>query len=422
MLTTHRNQENLVYGHQGTVKQLPKTPGARFPKTPGQNDENATTLFAGKTGLKDGKIARQALVTPSGTQARAPLGNKTTNAKARTNQILGVKDTIKQFEKSQGKPTTTQRPKQKQTTSLSTKLSIKSDENQQSEEEPEYAPANPKPLPYESDVLPKGGLTVHGLKKENLLRGYYQHFHNPVDENGVSRKDKQFAEEMKRVIEEADKRNQQELDALDWGVTDEHNTATAATKKAVPAQAPKAMPATKSSQRNPPTIVSRRAASALSMASDRERGPVVRIPSTTVPARKPLSSLIRGVGAKNQTARVKPSSTTSAAGNAASRTTLGYNRGRAASSMVHSLTTKEPVKPARAPRPVSAADDWAELTITPARVRQSTPSQPKTHEERPIPSFVSMFEDDDDEDLPAIKIPPELLDGDNEEEEEFEFK
>lgn len=86
MLTTHRNQENLVPTHQGNAKQQPKTPGARFPKTPskfGHNDENATTIFPGKSVLKDVKTTRQVLVTPSGTLANVQVQTLTT-----TNKLL----------------------------------------------------------------------------------------------------------------------------------------------------------------------------------------------------------------------------------------------------------------------------------------------------------------------------------------------
>lgn len=76
MLAPHRDPENLVYSHH------PKTPGARYPKTPlrhGRNDENAPNAFAGKNtigaasrlGGNDKTMAksngtRQALVTPMG--------------------------------------------------------------------------------------------------------------------------------------------------------------------------------------------------------------------------------------------------------------------------------------------------------------------------------------------------------------------
>jgi hypothetical protein len=82
MLAAHRDQENLVQHHHAPTKQNPKTPGGRYPKTPGnmgRNDENAPTAFGRKTvlgGVKMGandKIMagkatgqRQAMVTPIG--------------------------------------------------------------------------------------------------------------------------------------------------------------------------------------------------------------------------------------------------------------------------------------------------------------------------------------------------------------------
>ena len=56
-----RNQENLVLGHQngGSKRQLhPKTPGARYPKTPLKvplNDENAAHVVGGAKGNLTGR-------------------------------------------------------------------------------------------------------------------------------------------------------------------------------------------------------------------------------------------------------------------------------------------------------------------------------------------------------------------------------
>ena len=81
MLAARRDQENLVHSHPVPSKQLPKTPGTRFPKTPLalRNDENAPTAFAGKTGMGDlatrpggndkltvKKSQQQAIMTPMG--------------------------------------------------------------------------------------------------------------------------------------------------------------------------------------------------------------------------------------------------------------------------------------------------------------------------------------------------------------------
>ena len=123
-----RDQENLVRGNQttaaakpqnhGTRQLQPKTPGQKAPKTPFKiplNDENA--LHGAKTGLNTGAKmgenfltakkgtlqAKNAFVTPmgmtlflptgssqqltqmliAGPKTRAPLGQKTTNAKAK---------------------------------------------------------------------------------------------------------------------------------------------------------------------------------------------------------------------------------------------------------------------------------------------------------------------------------------------------
>ncbi len=105
-----RDQENLVHAHQaaGAAKPLnqglrpatPKTPGNKIPKTPFKlplNDENANGGIAPlKGGLKTGKVNenaatgkkgvlgnQNAFVTPLAQKNRAPLGMKTTNAKAK---------------------------------------------------------------------------------------------------------------------------------------------------------------------------------------------------------------------------------------------------------------------------------------------------------------------------------------------------
>lgn len=92
MLAAHRDQENLVQSHQVPSKQQPKTPGARYPKTPlrFRNDENAPTAFSGKTGGGGGAIKpggndkftvkgtgqRQAMVTPMGMSLLRALVSK----------------------------------------------------------------------------------------------------------------------------------------------------------------------------------------------------------------------------------------------------------------------------------------------------------------------------------------------------------
>lgn len=83
---SRRDQENLIHAHQtaAAAKPLNQSVRALAPRTPGnhavrrrQNDENATV------GQTKGDKAKSAAITPAPTTARAPLGQKTTNAKAR---------------------------------------------------------------------------------------------------------------------------------------------------------------------------------------------------------------------------------------------------------------------------------------------------------------------------------------------------
>ncbi|GAB7337633.1 hypothetical protein MBLNU457_g2929t1 [Dothideomycetes sp. NU457] len=92
MFSTRLGQENLTYNHQQTAAAKPlnqgikglesKTPGPKAPKTPFRRQDENTIQF-NKSGLKTGSKAKQdAFVTPAGPRTRAPLGMKTTNVKA----------------------------------------------------------------------------------------------------------------------------------------------------------------------------------------------------------------------------------------------------------------------------------------------------------------------------------------------------
>jgi hypothetical protein len=123
---------------------------------------------------------------------RAPLGIKTTNAKARpTSGAGGVKHIVQQLEKTTVKtaikPTTTTRPRQAAPRVETSKLEVQTGRNPLDEEEDvEYAPPRVKDTPYESDLIPDGALTFEGLKPENLFKGYHDFYFNPIDDNGTS--------------------------------------------------------------------------------------------------------------------------------------------------------------------------------------------------------------------------------------------
>ncbi|PHH91031.1 hypothetical protein CDD83_1870 [Cordyceps sp. RAO-2017] len=210
------------------------------------------------------------------TRTRAPLGNKTTNAKARADRSAGVKDLVKEIEKTQLKQATIQKPKHKSLEPASAKLAIHTDNDGALSEvdEPEYAPLQPAPLPYQSDVLPQRGLTFEGLKKDNFLKGFYENFHNPLDDDGVSREEKRFGEEMEAVLKIAEEHNQRETAGLDWNIEDVVATVPSSHRRhglhveSVPSQGKLVKKATK---KHPATLTSRRAASALAISSDSQK-------------------------------------------------------------------------------------------------------------------------------------------------------
>ncbi|KAF4120161.1 Conserved hypothetical, protein [Geosmithia morbida] len=454
MLAAHRDQENLVHSHQAGPgkQQMPKTPGARYPKTPlrpGHNDENAPTAFAGKTGLGGTKAGNtmtkgngnQGLSTPMGKRAllpdgegfhcsnlshhigqrsRAPLGAKTTNAKARAAPDTGVKGIVKEIEKTALKQPTAQKPKPK--SALQIEVKNDPEPTPQDGEEPEYAPPRPAELPYESDLLPKGGLSMEGLKRENLFLGYYEHFINPIDENGVSRRDRQLKDEMRSVMDRAVRKNQKDLDEVDWNTSDSTQSTTRMIKQkpdapeVAEAKMARKVRVNPVDKQQPSTIRARKAASTLAVHTDGPRKTAPRkTPTPTVaPARRPLSSLMTGrKPAKSNLQEMKTRDSNNTAAEAASRTTLGYNKGKSASGMVHPRapsqassvsgrsTTKTPVR----------RDDESDLTITPARIRPAEQHRPR---------FTSIFEpESDDEDLAPLAGPAMLGDDDD---EEFELK
>lgn len=458
MLAAHRDQENLVHSQQVPTKQQHKAPGARYPKTPSRfahHDENAPTAFTGKTGLGGAKTflgndktltkglgAQQAMVTPmgmgifpkktktnwlientsTGTRSRAPLGNKTTNAKAKNGQAGGVKGLVKEIEKTQLKPTA-QKPKLRPVDLAPLEIRVKEEQRaiEQEEEEPEYAPPKPKDLPYESDVFPKDLLTLEGLKKENLLKGYYQHFYNPVDDQGVSRQDRELEVALKKVATKAEERNKQEIDALTWNIDDlsdtEDHAKLAVTKKAAVGVSGQKRAVIRSKQ--PSSLASRRAASALSIHSDTSSNAKVPTVARTTKVRKPLSSLIQGRKTTRAVAPTKASHADSATAQAASRTTIGYNRGRSASSMIQAQSrgAGTTVRPQRPVKPVETLDSiHSDSTITPARLRQAAL---KKQESQPRPQFMSIFDEDSEgDDLGPLSQPLVLSDD----EDEFELK
>ncbi|KAH8804563.1 hypothetical protein F5884DRAFT_418131 [Xylogone sp. PMI_703] len=420
-----RDQENLVHGqqtaaaakplNQGVRGLQPKTPGNRYPKTPLKvplNDENAPAGFGGKSVLKTkGKGAenliiggkdKNAFVTPLGPRNRAPLGAKTTNAKAKVLQTPAGPAAEKGPEKTQPKQPSANRLKSKVPHAEFAKLHIHGDEPEPAEErDVEYCPPRPKDLPYESEDFPDGCLNLEPLKPENLLGGFSRTYLYPRDENGLNRIErahKESAEKAAKLLEESVLKSLEE----DWTVGDVPETFVLAKKKraALQAKDTNVKPATSSikkgalvTSKGANTLTAKQAASALSMMSK---------PATTTSKPKPKPSTTFLSGDKRPITPVGLSSTTMrhTAATAASKSTIGYTKGRSASSVLHKRTASAPAR-RELTRSASAMSNGSDATITPARLAQNA-----EEEERRRPAFLAAFDLDldDDEDLePGLK-------------------
>ncbi|KAI4599931.1 hypothetical protein KJ359_001667 [Pestalotiopsis sp. 9143b] len=451
-----RDQENLVARHQtGAVakQQQNNQIGNRYPKTPIKiplNDENGGHLKGAKSILGDRTRGNENaasskgfkgrdksnFVTPLQPRNRAVLGDKTTNAKSRGPQTVNVKSAIKDIGGQQSQAPATIKPKQKQSQVETQKLQIHSEEpHSLSDEEPEYCPPRPKDLPYESNVFPEGVLTFEALKPENRLKGFYQHYFDPIDENGVGRSSKEQAEKTRKAFEDGDKKILEDIQNFEWtSIQGEIDSA-----KKVKPSVPSANPAkAKGTQVRPPlrkplgSVTSKNAARVLTNMDDTTKsmqrrmsksaaGPATRkkAPSFAIPrftATRPSAS-------QPTAARRTPMANIEAN----SRTTLGYNKGRAAASALASATAKPAVKRAQGalqpkasglPRSATILSNDSDKTITPARFATKEPSpvvEDQLWKER-VP-FLSIFNPEDDDDCDLAGSPPPESDD-----EEFEMQ
>ncbi|KAL2760560.1 hypothetical protein ACRALDRAFT_1059657 [Sodiomyces alcalophilus JCM 7366] len=391
---------------QGKGHLAPKTPGARFPKTPsriGPNDENAVggkTVLGKAKGTMNHAVPGRNLVTPSETQARAPLGNKTTNAKTRTNHPLGVKDIVKDIERTQSKPTTVKKPKHKAPTNDPLRVSVRNDQSND-ELDIEYAPPKPKDLPYESDIFPDRPLTFEGLKPGNLLKGYYNHFYNPMGDDGMRLQDRKHERRMRKALKQHDEEILRDIEAMDWSISDMPALDESPAKAAGPSNFP-------------PTVNSRRAASALSMPIDSTTRQ--RKATEAAPARRQVSSILPGKRRSKVPIPSKSAPGDSAVSEAASRSTIGYTKGRSASSLLSRKDTRTGVTSQATARPKpTIVDPNATVVWAPTRPQQDEDDEESRALRRL--QFLSIFDPEDDgpDDFGGV---PEF---DNED-EEFELK
>ncbi|KAI6869084.1 hypothetical protein KC323_g2869 [Hortaea werneckii] len=361
MFATRNHNENAIYEqqtaaaakplNQGLKGLQPKTPGAKgVNKTPfskKHNDENAS-FGAGKTAGKGGdggKADMSAFVTPAGPRNRAPLGAKTTNAKALQTPAPGPNQ-----EKPSAKPTSPRlrRGKVKIHTAEADPL-----ESQDGVPDVEYMPPRGEPLPDNPDDIYPHDTNYPQFQGANMTKGWWS---ETKPRSNREPEDFLFGDFDKKFEELEQKEKVQKAAA----------TASANAKKQSAPLSSRALPRSNAPIKNsaptikkaPSTLTSKTAASALSSqqqpkatsravpsfaaptAAAKARAPSSILPSRSKPPiSNPYPNVRGNVGrpgkATTTATATAPTASSHTAARVASNSTLGYSRGRQVSANRH---------------------------------------------------------------------------------------
>lgn len=350
-----RDQENLVHNRQTTAAGKPlnqniralqaKTPGnLKTPFRSAAHDENIPIGFKGqKTVGKDGpsKLDKNAFVTPLPTRNRAPLGAKTTNAKARVFQTPAPAAlNVKNCQTIQKRSTTRRSAKSKIAVAKSEPVETDILAKEPEEEEPDFGYAPPPPVelpdpPIESEEDPE--LT------EELRRGHgsFYYFGSPTDEHGMSLRLKREEEEWKKIDEERVKKSLEGLDKPIFPTVDELNK-----------QVDDMIAAGPKKKRSPLSRVdSTEARSAVAMLSE----PQTRLPSAVMKPTHASGQKQKGItpGVRSNRPAVPAASASGRPNHAAvSKNTIGFPKAKKAPSIIPRGVGAERSGAAAAPKPI----------------------------------------------------------------------
>ncbi|KAH8432610.1 uncharacterized protein LDX57_010237 [Aspergillus melleus] len=347
-----RDQENLVHAHQtvaaskplnqGGKQQLqPKTPGARAPKTPFKvplNDENDPLAFGKKTVKGTGKqkengkpSVKDAFVTPlADPRQRAPLGMKTTNAKAKGLQTPAPPAGTVKPERTT-KRGSTQRVKR--FTPLVEQSQTKTQDKPAQDDVPdiEYMPPKPKELPDIPDDITYD-TTFPQFHPKNLALGLESVYgDNEVGKDGLTKRDRKLQQDSIACDKMMDDMILEQIANIGFEEAGGAEQRDESHRKDVSRARRVRAPSTRIKQTsNLSTVRARDAAAALS-GTDRS---LPRTRQAANPKIKPrvTSSLF---SSKKPRAPANPSSMRHTAATASSRTTVGYTKGRDVSSKLH---------------------------------------------------------------------------------------
>ena len=364
-----RDQENLVHAHQSAAAGKPLNHGVRGlqPKTPGnnhktpfrptKNDENRVQILKGaNTGLD-----KNAFVTPVGPRTRAPLGAKTTNAKAQPFKTPAPKAQNVQPFKSVRQSSARRSLKSKITIAPSepVQIDVLTRDNEDDLPEPEYAPPNPIDLPDPPMDIPYNQ-DYPMLQGMNLMRGYGEVYGSPTDENGLSLRLKRQEELKEQFAKDVDRKILYSL--KDWPNPDIEN------EKKVDAMIAAGPRTTKLTASSSNTLRAKEAASALSHPRLSERSITSKTTSKTM--QRPRKPAFAVLGATKTPEPNNFSAMRSAAAAAVSKNTIGFPKAKKPASIIpfNDRTVSrapQPVAPAKVDQSKIHPKDFVRLYGTP---------------------------------------------------------
>ncbi|CCU77084.1 hypothetical protein BGHDH14_bgh04797 [Blumeria hordei DH14] len=330
----------------------PKTPHNRHPKTSLLNplqDENLTTVFGKKFGKyndnenaeNNGKnnalFDKDVFATPIGQhrpRTRAPLGAKTTNAKAKVFQTPRALAPPNEEHEFPQKPSIAQISKKVKNVNINN-LETDGKEKPLREREVEYCPPKPKDLPYQSDTFPDNCIDYANIHTKNILRNLQKsHLSHIIDESGRAKLERENIKSYQEDIKEVDKAILRMMDE-EWTVDDSSETTVLSENKIPHGQIKNIVTGDQIgpffSSTGPCTLTSRKAASILSCTHTTEDRPGQRKSKLPTPTPSFLSKYYfkSNCHSKKHLNIVNTHSDSKYIRSAAiSRSTIGYSKGR----------------------------------------------------------------------------------------------
>jgi hypothetical protein len=353
--------------NQGIKGLAPKTP-AKAPLGRNKNDENALKLL-GKADGKSVKPDRNAFVTPLNPRARAPLGNKTANAKGL--QVPASRGPMQDGRTpASGKPTSPRlkRSKIKVHETLETAHDVLQKDPEQRDIEympPREVPLNDDPI----DILPHE-MNLDVLRGANLTTGCWSEYTQQFkDDDNSDLSD--FEEKCKKARVNGKQRE---------------------TKSSIPA-AKASLAGTVTSVRSRPPPATIRAKHAASVLSSRATSKALAPKSFGPPLAK--ARFTSSSNATDARKAVPNSGNRFVATKPASRNTIGYSKGRAVSASARASTSEPHSRPKTTtvpPQQKSTLNDLLKLSVLDSPEDDGLLTLNKSHD-----AFAAIVDDEESE-------------------------